>query len=164
MEPAGPTTDHPDSLGSDRSYGGTRGYSGGSASADAAYADLVSGVTNAAQKLVLILAAQAGERGITAAEVREKTGGLHHGRVSSALTKQHIAGNLVALQERRNHSGIYVLREHVAGREVRPYQRQAVRVTEEMVEAGMRAHDYALDRDTTREVIEAALAVRSGAR
>ena len=48
--------------------GGTRGSSGGGASADAAHADLVKGVTNAAQRYVVIMAQQASERGITVAE------------------------------------------------------------------------------------------------
>lgn len=110
------------------SYGGTRGHSGGDASRDAALADLVNGVTNVTQRLVLIFAERAGAKGITVAEVRDKNGGLHHGRISSALTKQHIAGRLVALRERRGHSGIYVLPEHVNGREVRPYRRQNKRL------------------------------------
>ena len=100
--------------------GGTRGSSGGGASADAARADLVSGLTNAAQKYVVIMAQQAGTRGITVAELREKTGGLHHGRVSSATTKMHIAGKLVRLAERRGNSHVYVAPEFVDDRDVRP--------------------------------------------
>ena len=114
--------------------GGTRGSSGSATSHDAALADLTSGVTNATQKYVLIMAAQAGERGVTVAELREKTGGLHHGRISSAITKQHIAGRLVALTERRGHSGVYVTPEHVNGREARAYRPQNVKLQVEDVQ------------------------------
>lgn len=120
--------------------GGTRGSSGGGASADAALADLVKGVTNAAQKYVVIMAQQAGERGVTVAELREKTGSLHHGRVSSATTKMHIAGRLVALTERRGHAGVYVVPEYVNGREERPYRRQSARLTIEAVESLLSEH------------------------
>jgi hypothetical protein len=114
------------------SYGGTRGYSAG-ASQDAAYADLVSGITNKTQRYVLIMATQAGERGVTSAELEETGGKLHHGRVSSALTKMHIAGRLVALTERRNHAGVYVLPEHVSGRETRSYRRQLPKRSEGII-------------------------------
>lgn len=120
--------------------GGTRGSSGGGASADAARADLVSGLTNAAQKYVVIMAQQAGARGITVAELREKTGGLHHGRVSSATTKMHIAGKLVRLAERRGNSHIYVTPEHVGDRETRPYRQQNVKLQVEDVEAILAEH------------------------
>ena len=122
--------------------GGTCGSSGGGASADAARADLVSGLTNAAQKYVVVMAQQAGTRGITVAELREKTGGLHHGRVSSATTKMHIAGKLVRLVERRGHSHIYVTPEHVGDRETRPYRQQNVKLQVEDVEALLGQHHY----------------------
>lgn len=109
--------------------GGTRGSSGPASSTDAARADLVQGITNATQRYVVIMAAQAGARGVTVAELREKSGSLHHGRISSAMTKQHIAGRLVALTERRGNAGVYVLPEHVGGREVRPYRQQNRRLT-----------------------------------
>lgn len=124
----------------DDTYHGTRGHSGSDSSRDAAYADLTTGVTNATQKYVLIMAAQAGERGITVAELREAKGGLHHGRISSAITKQHIAGKLVALTERRGHCGIYVLPEFVNERETRPYRRQNVRLQVDDVLALINQH------------------------
>lgn len=124
-------------------YHGTRGASGSSSSEDAAYADLVHGVTNVTQRLVLILAAQAGTKGITVAEVREQKGSLHHGRISSALTKQHIAGKLVALHERRGHCGVYVLPEYVNGRTVRPYHRSGKKpINEEIIVGVLLRHTY----------------------
>ena len=122
--------------------GGTRGSSGGGASADAALADLVKGVTNAAQKYVVIMAQQAGERGVTVAELRDKTGNLHHGRVSSATTKMHIAGKLVRLEQRRGHSHIYVTPEFVADRVERPYRQQNHRLTVEDVTTILNEHGY----------------------
>ena len=93
-------------------------------------ADFLSGVTNVTQQLVLKEALDAGSAGITVAEVRAKHG-YHHGRVSSAMTKQHIAGRLVALLERRGHSGVYVLPEFLNGRETRPYRRQGRRFSQD---------------------------------
>lgn len=104
-------------------YHGTRGHSGGDASREAAEADLLSGVTNEVQRRVVELAYRSMTRGVTASEMRDHLG-EHHGRVSSALTKMHIAGKLVALTERRGHGGIYVTPDNVDGREVRPYRRQ----------------------------------------
>lgn len=130
--------------------GGTRGSSGGGASADAARADLVSGLTNAAQKYVVIMAQQAGTRGITVAELREKTGGLHHGRVSSATTKMHIAGKLVRLAERRGNSHVYVAPEFVDDRDVRPYRQQNVRLQVEDVEDVLKRHRLGLSRYCAR--------------
>lgn len=135
MESPGSTPSDP----LDEIYGGTRGHSGSDASRDAAEADLTKGVTNVTQKYVLVLAQQMGARGITVAEAREKDGKLHHGRISSAITKQHIAGRLVALTERRGNCGVYVLPEHVNGREVRPYRRQKRKITDEMVDAAAKA-------------------------
>lgn len=84
--------------------------------------DLVTGVTNVAQRLTLILASQAGAKGITIAELRESKGALHHGKMSSALTALHIEGRLAALKTRRDRCGVYVLPEHVKGRETRAYK------------------------------------------
>lgn len=135
MEPgterAGSTQASHDNLGSD-AYGGTRGYSGSTSSEDAAYADLTKGVTSKVQRYVLIIAEQSGERGVTVAELREQTGGTHHGRVSSALTKHHIAGRLIALTERRGNCGVYVRPDYVGDRETRPYRR-AHRLTKEEI-------------------------------
>jgi hypothetical protein len=132
MEQQGFTTQSHPSQGFLGSYGGTRGDSGSSASHDAAEADYENGVTNALQEEVLRIVRGDGRRGTTAAEARSATG-QHHGRVSSALTKLHIAGKIVALEERRGHGGIYVAPEYVLGRPTRPYRRQAKRVDEEAV-------------------------------
>lgn len=119
----------------DHIYHGTRGSVGVDTSQEAAIADYLSGVTNKTQRYVLIAAKQAGRRGITVADVREKTGGLHHGRMSSAVTKQHIAGNLVRLTERRGNAHVYVLPEFADGRELHPYRRQGRRFSQDDIDS-----------------------------
>jgi hypothetical protein len=138
MESQESTTQHHPSLGSE-SYHGTRGDSGSAASREAAQADYDNGVTNRLQLQILDAAIARGRRGVTAAEMREFTQ-EHHGRVSSAITKLHIAGKLVALTERRGHGGIYVTPEYVGGRETRPYKRQTKTVDAEAVVGVLLAH------------------------
>lgn len=104
-------------------YNGTGGYNSQSdTSRDAAYDDLVTGVTAKAQRLTLILAAQAGERGLTIVDLREAKGSLHHGKMSSALTNLHKGGRLVRLADRRDRAHIYVLPEHAGERETLPFR------------------------------------------
>lgn len=124
MEPQAPGPDQhrsPD-LNPSLTYAG----SSGSATTDTSQAATehadVTGITAKAQRYALIVAGQQGTRGVTASELREKDGSLHHGRVSSALTNLHRAGRLIRLAEIRNHCHVYVLPEHVAGRDVKPYR------------------------------------------
>lgn len=140
MESQESTTQHQASLGSE-SYHGTRGDSGSAASREAAQADYDNGVTNRLQLQILDAAIDRGRRGVTAAEMREFTQ-EHHGRVSSAITKLHIAGKLVALTERRGHGGIYVTPDNVGGRETRPYKRQTKMVDVEAVTGVLLQHRY----------------------
>jgi hypothetical protein len=115
-----PSADEP---GPSLGYNGTSGYNSQSdTSREAAYNDLVEGVTAKAQRLTLILAAQQHVRGITIVELRESKGSLHHGKMSSALTNLHKEGRLVRLVERRDRSHVYVLPEFVAGRETLPFR------------------------------------------
>lgn len=103
-------------------YNGTSGHQAADTSRDATnHADLT-GITNKAQRYALILAGQRGRDGVTVAELRERDGSLHHGRISAALTNLHKAGRLAALLDRRGHCGIYVLPEFVEGREVRQFR------------------------------------------
>jgi hypothetical protein len=104
-------------------YNGTAGYNSASdTSRDAAYDDLVTGVTAKAQRLTLILALQQREHGITIAELREAKGSLHHGKMSSALTNLHKAGRLARLAERRGRCHVYVLPEFVDERETQAFR------------------------------------------
>lgn len=138
MVSKGSTMDHRPSLGSE-SYHGTRGDSGSAASREAAQADYENGVTNDLQWRILCHTGARGHLGVTAAEMRDLLG-EHHGRVSSALTKLHIAGKLVALTERRGHGGIYVTPENVGSREERPYKRQQKTVDAEAVTGVLLQH------------------------
>jgi hypothetical protein len=123
----------------DDTYHGTRGHSGGDASRDAAIADRDKGTTNEIQEQMLRYASAAGRLGVTALEARRGSG-HHHGRVSSALTKLHIAGKLVALAERRNNGGIYVTPENVDGREVREYRRAKPKIDKADLVATLEQH------------------------
>lgn len=67
-------------------------------------------------RYALILAKQAGPKGVTVAELREKNGRLHHGAVSAVLSRLADDGRLVALQERRGRCTVYVLPEHQGAR------------------------------------------------
>ena len=123
-------------------YRGTRGYTPGNASKDAAEADAASGKTNELQERMLRYALAARERGVTVQEARVGAG-EHHGRVSSALTKLHIAGRLVALRERRGNAGIYVHPDYVNGRETRPYRRQNQPLSVDEIADVLHAHHLA---------------------
>lgn len=124
------------------SYDGTRGHSGGDASKDAAIAERDKGKTSEMMDRVLGEIERAGERGLTVIDLREswELAGEHHGRISSALTKLHIAGKVVALRERRNNCGVYVLTGREGDRDVRPYRRQNVKLQVDDVVALMDQH------------------------
>lgn len=114
-------------------YEGSSGSAPVSTSIAAVAALDMNGITAKAQRLALILTAQSGTRGVTIADLREKHGSLHHGRMSSALTNLHIAARIVALKEKRDHCGVYVLPEFVGDREVRPYKRQGKGIDPELI-------------------------------
>ena len=124
------------------SYAGTRGHSGGDASKDAAVAERDSGKTSEMMDRVLAQLARAGERGATIIDLREswELEDEHHGRISSALTKLHIAGKVSALRERRDNCGVYVPVGFENGREVRPYRRQNVKLRVEDVQSELQRH------------------------
>lgn len=117
------TEDHPvEETAISLGYAGTSGHQQADTSRDAILDDDLNGVTAAAQRYALIMARQAGARGVTIAELRETKGGLHHGKMSSALTNLHKAGRLAALTKRRDKCGIYVLPEYIEGRFTRPFK------------------------------------------
>jgi hypothetical protein len=104
-------------------YNDTGGYDSNSdTSREAAYHDLVTGITAKAQRLTMILAYQQGKHGITIAELREAKGALHHGKMSSALTNLHKGGRLARLAERRGRCHVYVVPEFVDERETQQYR------------------------------------------
>jgi DNA-binding transcriptional ArsR family regulator len=99
----------------------TSGWSGSESSRDRALAADASGLTSATQQTALELLAATGSDGITWAEMSAATG-QHHGTVSGALSNLHKAGLITRLTERRGGSQIYVLPEHVSGRQEAPYR------------------------------------------
>lgn len=124
-------------------YAGTSGNVNVDTSRDATiHADL-SGITAKAQRYALILAGQQGARGVTVKELRERDGSVHHGRVSAALTNLHKAGRLVALRERRDHCGIYVLPEYAEGRDARPFKPNRKPIDSEVIVGVLLAHTHA---------------------
>lgn len=136
-------------------YAGTGGFAGSDTSREQAYAEATSGVTGAHQKYVLILALQAGAKGITVAEARESKGGLHHGKISSALSCLHQEGRLAALKARRGKCGIYVLPEFVGEREVRVFKHNRKDADPEVIVGVLLDHyrhtvgDYCHGKDCT---------------
>lgn len=126
------------------SYHGTRGHSGGDASRDAAIAERDKGKTSEMMGRVLRLIYMRGGRGATSAELRFALPDEHHGRITSALTKLHIAGEVSALRERRGNCGVYVAAGWENGREVRPYRRQNVKLRVEDVEDVLERHRLGL--------------------
>jgi hypothetical protein len=102
-------------------YRNTEGYAGSDTSKAQAQADAVSGVASKRQRYVLIMAARAGEKGITVAELRDQS--LHHGRISGALSVLHKEGRLSRLTEVRDHCKVYALPQYVGDR---PTERHGV--------------------------------------
>lgn len=122
------------------SYHDTRGYSEDGASQDAAIAERDSGKTSKIMEAILEEVALTKSVGLTSAELRRLHPMDHHGRLTSGLTKLHIAGKICALTERRGNCGVYVTPEHVQGRETRPYRRQGdVAAMERAFRAGWEA-------------------------
>jgi hypothetical protein len=134
-------------------YAGTSGHQQAATSRDAILDDDLNGVTAAAQRYVLVMARQRHAQGVTVAELRESKGGLHHGKMSSALTNLHKAGRLVALKARRDKCGIYVLPEFVEDREVRSYRPNKTKVDPEIIVGVMLAHPQTLPLQGNRSFL-----------
>lgn len=124
------------------SYRGTRGHGPADTSQEAAIAERDKGTTNAMMQIVLAEIHSFGKHGLTSAELRGRPALAeeHHGRISSAITKLHIAGEIVALRERRGNCGVYVHPDYVSGRGTRPYRRQAVRLSADEISDILKAH------------------------
>lgn len=124
------------------SYHGTRGHGPAATSTDAAIAERDKGITNAMMQAVLAEIHSFGNHGLTSAELRgrPRLAEEHHGRISSAITKLHIAGEVVALRERRGNCGVYVHPDYVGDRDTRPYRRQAVRLSAGEIFEILQAH------------------------
>ena len=104
-------------------YGNTgSGHAGNDTSRERQEREDATGITAETQQLALRLMGGArAELGMTAAEF-EDLAGIGHGRASSALSHLHRAGHIRRIKERRGRHEVYVLPEHVAGREESPYR------------------------------------------
>lgn len=128
---AGPPTEGP--FEPSLPYAGTEGYSGTDTSRAQALSDATNGVASTRQRYVLINAVNAGERGVTVAELRDSR--LHHGRVSGALSVLHKEGRLVRLTEVRDKCKVYVMPDQVNGRPTEPFGRKPHRASKEVLNA-----------------------------
>jgi len=99
------------------------GWSGSETSRDRALRRDVSGKTKTLQNRMLVMLAQAGERGVTVHDGREATG-EHHGSVSAALSNLHKAGKIARVDESRDRCKVYVLPDAVGGRRTEPQGRR----------------------------------------
>ncbi len=102
-------------------YAGTTGFVPVEQSRQAAERDAKSGLASARQASILGMLKDAGDLGLTSAEIENKSG-MGHGKVSGALSSMHKEGLIVALKfVRRNNCGVYVMPENVVGRIERPF-------------------------------------------
>lgn len=105
-------------------YAGTSGWSGSSASEERAVTRDAAGLTSKTQKAVLAYVATSLRTGATIADVRKAFPEDHHGTLSGAMSNLQACGLLARLTERRDKCQVYVLPEHVAGREIAPQGRR----------------------------------------
>lgn len=110
----------------------TSGWSGSDTSHERALREDADGTTSRRQQRVMQLLGQytwMGDHsrglhyGLTVKEVREITG-WHHGQASSALSVLHKEGKIARLKTRRDRCAVYVLPDHVSGRETAPHGRE----------------------------------------
>lgn len=98
-------------------YNGSSGWSGTQTSKERAEEADSSGTTSKRQREVLAVVDVHGAYGVTVKDLRESLP-LHHGQASGALSNLHKDGRIARLAETRDRCKVYVLPEHVGGREV----------------------------------------------
>lgn len=129
-------------------YAGTSGWSGSDTSRERAERNDSSGVTAYRHRRILRMLARTREHGRTVGEV-ERELEVGHGAASGALTALHKAGHITRVKERRNRQEVYVLPEHVDGREESPYRPNPARARLAEVEARLARVRVALERFKT---------------
>ena len=102
-------------------YRGTSGHTASGASEARARREDRDGTTTRRQQEVLDALTDAGRRGATWVDLGDRLG-YHHGQVSAPLSNLHRVGIICRLVERRDRSSVYVLPEHVNGRETSPWK------------------------------------------
>ena len=101
----------------EKPYDGTSGWSGSETSRERAVREDGDGTTSERQHAVLALLGARERTGATWKEVAQVEG-WHHGQASGALSTLHKVGRIARLaHERRDRCSVYVLPEHVNGRE-----------------------------------------------
>lgn len=121
-------------------YAGTEGYSGSDTSRQRAMREATEGIASKRQRYVLILAAQAGEKGVTVADLRDAA--MHHGRVSGTLSVLHKEGRLVRLSETRERCKVYVLPQYANERATEAHGRRQRQASPEVMAAATRVEDF----------------------
>lgn len=116
-------------------YAGTSGWSGSATSRDRAVTADRSGDTTERQRAVLAYLDAAQAHGATWKEVDDALAWHHHGKTTGVLSVLHKTGLIDRLAERRDRCEVYVLPEHVNGRETR----QQGRVTPTWTDQELRA-------------------------
>lgn len=101
-------------------YAGTTGHAGG-ASGERAVREANDGTAQDRQARIMALLRDAGPLGMTADELQQRNVAPHRSAVSAHTSSLHKAGRIACLVARRNGAGIYVLPEHVAGRQTRAF-------------------------------------------
>lgn len=101
----------------------TAGWSGSDASRERARDEAADGTVQKRQREVLAIMRVAVGYGVTVKELRDTTG-WHHGQASSVLSSLHKAGLIDRLAQKRMRCHVYVLPEHVNGRDTQPFGRK----------------------------------------
>lgn len=104
-------------------YAGTSGHSGGATSAERAVREDSTGITADRQAETLRTLAEWEGNGITWKELAGENQ-WHHGQASGVLSVLHKVGKIARLTERRQKCFVYVLPEHVNGRDTQPHGRK----------------------------------------
>jgi len=135
-------------MSTDTPYAGSSGWSGSATSKERADREDASGITGWRSREVHALIAAAGRSGMTDKEVQAALA-IGHGASSGTLTRLHRAGHLARLTRRRNGNEVYVLPEHVNGRETQPYRPNSGKTAAQRVKAleeAMREAQDLIDR------------------
>lgn len=102
-------------------YAGTSGFAAGSpTSQQRQIREDEEGVTESRQTTVIAYLQGRGGLGVTSPELEQRYG-WHHGQASAALSNLHKAGKIARLAQSRERCSIYVLPDHVNGREVQQH-------------------------------------------
>lgn len=108
----------------------TSGWSGSDTSRERAEHDDTTGTTRQRQALTLTSLRDSGPNGLTWKELGDARH-WHHGQASGVLSVLHKEGRIARLAERRNKCEVYVLPEHVDGRDTKPHGRKRPTLTDD---------------------------------